>query len=196
MADEVRHVSKDQLGKEMVTEKRELRKAEKEKRKASLAPPPPPPVKVGDVLNPLIGSSGLKRAMTVALSLQVGGDERATAVLVRASGILHKANWKPDAETDPLTQHEWSGRLYAHFVTGPAGKAYAEKYPEKMAKVQAFAAALATLMKEAIAKHKAEREEAARQEAAAKKTKEEKKPEPAKDEKKNKPEKIEKIEKK
>lgn len=159
MSSEVRNVTKEEVGKEIVKDKKKIKKAEKKGERAILTPPPLPPVKLGDVANPIIESKGLKRALVVAIVNECTHegklDEVRAGIMVRVSGILYKAGYKEEAATNPLTQSEWSGRPYVRFVTNTSeGKAYVEKFPEKVDKCKDFAHQLNLAYKEERAKQK------------------------------------------
>lgn len=159
MSSEVRSVTKEEVGKEIVKEKKKIKKAEKKGERVVLTPPPAPPINLNNVSNPIIESKGLKRALAVAIVAECTHDgkfdETRAGLMVRASGILFKAGYKEGAETNPLTQSEWSGRPYVRFVTNTSeGKAYIEKFPEKVEKCKSFARELAQAYKEERAKQK------------------------------------------
>jgi len=159
MSSEVRNVTKEEVGKEIIKERKKVRKAEKSGERILLTPPPPPPISLKDVPNPLIESKGLKRALAVAIVAECTRDgkfdEVRAGLMVRSSGILFKAGYKENAETNPLTQSEWSGRPYVRFVTNTSeGKVYMEKFSEKVEKCKAFAHELLQAYKEERAKQK------------------------------------------
>jgi hypothetical protein len=159
MSSEVRSVTKEEVGKEIVKEKKKIKKAEKKGERIVLSPPPAPPINLNNVSNPIIESKGLKRALAVAIVAECTHDDKfdetRAGLMVRASGILFKAGYKEGAETNPLTQSEWSGRPYVRFVTNTSeGKAYVEKFPEKVEKCKNFAHELAQAYKEERAKQK------------------------------------------
>jgi hypothetical protein len=155
----MRNVTKEEVGKEIVGEKKKIKKAEKKGERAVLTPPPPPPINLNNTPNPIIESKGLKRALAVAIVAECTHgdkfDETRAGLMVRASGILFKAGYKEDAATNPLTQSEWSGRPYVRFVTNTnEGKVYSEKFPEKVEKCKGFAHQLLQAYKEERARQK------------------------------------------
>ena len=157
MADK-RTVTKEQLGAEVKADEKKVKVAKATKTRLTLTPPPAPPVKLGDVENPILAKRGLKRALAVAIvracththdGVKKVNSARA-AILIRASGIIYKAGWKPEHATDLLTQNEWAGRPYERWAeTSPIGKIYSEKHPEKVKVCEAFAKALKQTVDEA-----------------------------------------------
>lgn len=142
-----RALTTKQAGKEVAEGTKEAKKAEKAKTRLSISAPPPPPLKVSDVPNPIIGNRGLKRALAVAIVKVCthGGkvDEVKAGMMIRVSGILFKSGYDNEHHTDALASNEWSGKSYARFVTSTAeGKAYMEKFSEKVEKCMPFAKAL------------------------------------------------------
>jgi hypothetical protein len=151
---EARNVTKAEVAKEVKAEAKQVEKAESKGKKAKFSPPPPPPISLNGVENPLIASRGLKRALTVAIvdlcrNKDGSVNENKAALLIRASGILFKAGYTNDEPTDELCTSEWSGKPYARFATNTTvGKVYAQKHPDKVERVMAFAKALVSSAEE------------------------------------------------
>ncbi len=141
-----RHITKADLSKTVHAETKELKAAKTEKRRVQISAPPAPMVKVGDVVNPIIGNRGLKRALTIAIvnacTKDGKTDEMRAGLLIRASGVLWKSGYTEEVVTDKLASNEWSGKSYARFATTVEGKNYISKFPEKVEKCVAFAKAL------------------------------------------------------
>ena len=155
MSNESKLETKEELIAKVKKEKKEGTKVVQEKEKkeqnsrSKVTPPPPPPVSLDGVVNPIVGSKGLKRALAVAICMEcmVDGkvDEVKAASAIRKSGILYKAGYEENNKTDELTDSEWSGLPYARFCTNTAdGQIYPKKHPEKIEKCKLFAKALVT----------------------------------------------------
>jgi len=130
------------MAKEKKDEKGKKEKKEK-KTRVKVTAPPSPPKKIGGVVNPLMESKTLKRALAVAIYLIVKNKEKAAA-LIRASGICFKKGITEEQLTDPLHQGEWNGMNYANWASKNTEYAKTgDKQGERLKTVTPFAKAIA-----------------------------------------------------
>jgi len=142
MASKTKKSSKPKIGNKKPSEVKE-----KKKRQVKKVEPPPVILPYLDgTVNPLLEGKRNKRALTIALAMQISDDEQLCEA-VRQAGILQKAGVNGGKlETDLLSNNELSGKGYVNRFARKEQDNYYAAHPEKVDACMEFAKKLAKVV--------------------------------------------------